>query len=102
MNFNNKKYQKLIDLIENFDLYKKYLFLSFHKKNTFASIYGLIFSLFYYIFFITIFLYYLIELLNRKNFNINFYSYFQPFTKIDISNEPIFFGIMINLEIFLI
>ena len=93
MNFNNKKYQKLIDLIENFDLYKKYLFLSFHKKNTFASIYGLIFSVFYYIFFITIFLYYLIELLNRKNFNINFYSYFQPFTKIDISNEPIFFGI---------
>ena len=93
MNFNNKKYQKLIDLIENFDLYKKYLFLSFHRKNTFASIYGLIFSLFYYIFFITIFLYYLIELLNRKNFNILFYSYFQPYTKIDISNEPIFFGI---------
>ena len=93
MEFNKKKYQKLINLFENFDLYKKKLFLSFNKKNSFASIYGLIFSIFYYIFFITIFLYYLIELLNRKNFNINFYSYFHPFTEIDISNEAIFFGI---------
>ena len=93
MNFKKKKYQKIINLLEDIDLYKKKLFLSFNKKNSFASIYGLIFSIFYYIFFITIFLYYLIELLNRKNFNINFYSYFQPYTKIDISNEPIFFGI---------
>ncbi len=48
MEFNKKKYQKLINLFENFDLYKKKLFLSFHKKNKFASIYGLIFSIFYY------------------------------------------------------
>ena len=102
MNFKKKKYQKIINLLEDIDLYQKKLFLSFNKKNSFASIYGLIFSIFYYIFFITIFLYYLIELLNRKNFNINFYSYFQPYTLIDISNEPIFLEFMINLEIFLI
>ena len=102
MNFNNKKYQKLIDLIENFDLYKKYLFLSFHRKNTFASIYGLIFSLFYYIFFITIFLYYLIELLNRKNFNINFTHIFNHLQKLTFQTNQFFLEFMTNLEIFLI
>ncbi len=48
MNLKKKKYQKIINLLEDVDLYKKKLFLSFHKKNKFASIYGLIFSIFYY------------------------------------------------------
>ena len=94
MLFNKNKHQNFCNFfLDHFDIFEKKLFLTFDKKNNFVSIYGIIFSIIYYIFFITIFLFYFIELLSRNNFNINFYSYFQPFTIIDISNEPIFFGI---------